>query len=194
MWWGRGRCTALSDAVSARHLSRETAQQLEVPLGQQSGSQWFPQQRVWWEVDCSFSQGPSGDLGARVRPRAGSCRAEQSWLSLPQLPTGQAQDLKQQWTPPHHPHFSDLMAGAVSMGCSPRRSQQLDIWTLPISKSFNQCQAPCSSFKNWSTLDHQSTPRRWPEVRVKLQGCCTSLLQVPLCGWGYSPKRSIVVS
>lgn len=90
MWWGRGRCTALSDAVSARHLSWDIAQQLEVPLGQQSGSQWFPQQRVWWEVDCNFSQGPWGpgavrpsdDLVAHVGPRAGSCRAEQSWLCL----------------------------------------------------------------------------------------------------------------
>ena len=40
------------------------------------------------------------------------------------------------------------------------------------------------SFKSWSSLN-QLSPRKWPEVRVKLQGHCTSEY---LCGWGCSQR------
>ena len=37
-----------------------------------------------------------------------------------------------------------------------------------------------SSFQTWPSTDQSPTPRRWPEVTVKLQGHCTALLKVHL--------------
>ena len=202
MWWGWGRCSPWwwpwvphtyreTLNTAARGSALPVVRLAVVPPAEgvvRGGLQLLP--------------GPSGpgavglpdDLGAGSG--WGLCPAELNTelaVSLPHLPTGQAQDLMQQWASPHHPHFCDLMARAVSMGCHPWRSQQLDYMDTAVN-SFKQRQSLCSSFKNWSSLGQQATPRRWPEVRVKLQGHCTPFLQVPLCSWGHSPKRATVVS
>ena len=49
---------------------RDWAQQLEVPLHQQSGSQWSSRQTVQWEADHGLLPGPS-----RPSARQVSCRA-----------------------------------------------------------------------------------------------------------------------
>ena len=78
------------------------------------------------------------------------------------------------------------------MGHSPCRPQKLD---TAMEVTFIQLQAfHSNSFKNRYSLDWLFTPRRWPEVRVKLKGHFTSLLQVQLCGWGYFQRRVILVS
>lgn len=58
--------------------------------------------------------------------------------------------------------------------------------------SFSQLQSLPSSFKTGNSIDQLSIPNKWLEVRVKLQGPCTWLLQVRLCGWGSSQPRAVV--
>ena len=85
----------------------------------------------------------------------------------------------------------DRIAGAVSMSHSPWRPQHLSMWITVMKVTASVCPF---KFQTLVQLDQLSTPRRWPEAGVKLQEHCTPLLQVHLCGWGYSQRRAIVVS
>ena len=83
--------------------------------------------------------------------------------SLPRRPNGGGG--------PHGSWCTEASAPGVHGHCHP-------------GKSFSQLQTLCSSFKTCSSFDQLPThPRRWPELRVQLQGLCTSLLQVRRCGW-----------
>ena len=147
------------------------------------GSQLSP-----WDSTASPASGLVGALGARDRLRAGSYRTPE--LS-PWLPAGGAQGLKPSEPLPSSPPRPN--GGSSLHRSQSRESSATGIYEHCHSgNSFHQLQSLCSSFKTWYSLNGFSTPRRWPEVRVKLQGHCMSLLQVHLCGWGYSQRASVV--
>ena len=170
---------------------------LEVPLHQQSAAQWSSPQRVWWKEGIpAFSLGPSRPSGLGVggwaggpgdRLRAVSCRAPEP---LPRLTTGRPLAGPSPWSSSErlsHPHLRDLMAAAASMGCSPWRPQQLEYTDTAIKVTAS------TSFSLSVQVAKLGTRRRWPEVRVKLQGHCTSLFQAHLCGRGCC-QRAVVSS
>ena len=141
-----------------------------VPCGRKCGEADFG--LLLWAIQTlrspslRVSWGGPGDRLRAVSPRAPG--------PSPQPPTGRAQALRQQRTPPPSPP-SRLHGGGRLRG-----SQSLEASATGVyghsheGNSFNQLQFLRSSFKPWSSLDQLSTARRWPEVRVKSQGHCTS--------------------
>ena len=139
-----------------------------------------------WGPPGPLASGQRVSWGPRDRLRAVSCRAPEP---SPGPPTGWAQALKQPRTsppsPPPGPNGSSSLQGSQSVEASATGLHG----HCYQGNSFNQLQSLHSSFKNWSSLDQLSIPRRWPEVRVKLQRHCTSLLQIHLCSWAIVLKK-----
>ena len=69
---------------------------------------------------------------------------------------------------------------------------QLEDTTLAIKVRASQLLCLHSHFHTWYSPDQLSTPRRWREVRVEVQGSYTSLLHVCFCGWDLSQRGSLL--
>ena len=166
-------------AISTRPLE----QWLEIPLCQQSDSRRCSRRRCNESWVAPFAPGPPGPPAWGPAGELGGLgQAKDCALQSSRAPAKPAQWLGS---------GLDRIAGAVSMSHSPWRPQHLSMWITVMKVTASVCPL---KFQTLVQLDQLSTPRRWPEAGVKLQEHCTPLLQVHLCGWGYSQRRAIVVS
>ena len=145
-------------------------------------------------LSVANSQPPSGPCGreCRLRPSPrGPLGLPAWWMSWAAWGQAEGWVLKSSRVLTMAGHRPGSSSEPFPQTRSPRRPQQLECTDTALRVTALTGFSP--SFKSWSSLD-QLSPRKWPEVRVKLQGHCMSLLQVHLCGWCYSLRRVIVVS
>ena len=149
---------------------------------------------MWARVDGGLlTLGPPGPPAFRLAGELGDREQDEGYV--PQRPRPLATAAC--WRGPgldaaanlYPPHIRDLTAAPVgSLACCPRRPRQLERVDTGAKVCFNQLPSRRANFKTWSSLGQLSTPKRWPEVRVRWQGHGVSLLQVPL-GLGQCSKR-----